>query len=314
MLALIVVVSHYAYLSGNTLGVPIDGPAVVGFFFLSGYWVNVLWDSKYSRTHSPLLTFYISRAWRIYPLAITATVITGIIKSASLSDIAWNAALFGLKLGNALDPPAWSLAIEVQFYAVAPFLFVALKSRSTIIGVVMIGAVCWLAFAANLTGTYLWTFILPFALGALYAEGKFSVSDRMAVASLVGFIVLGIVPAVLYLVDLMPVARYVAIALSAVLLPYIAASVLRRSGAFDLWLGNLAYPIYLIHWPMFLVTKEMQHPVIMAAVLTAGCSILFSLAIDRPLEALRRRFVASRRADDEVVSPPSRGRQSRTAA
>jgi hypothetical protein len=52
-LACIVVISHYAYLSGASLYAPIDGPAVVGFFFFSGYWVAQLWHTKYSRRSLP---------------------------------------------------------------------------------------------------------------------------------------------------------------------------------------------------------------------------------------------------------------------
>jgi peptidoglycan/LPS O-acetylase OafA/YrhL len=74
-LAAMVVAAHYL----PALGVPVsflfDAVPVYGFFFLSGYWVARLWDEKYSRCRQPLLTFYFSRAWRIYPLATASTLL-----------------------------------------------------------------------------------------------------------------------------------------------------------------------------------------------------------------------------------------------
>jgi hypothetical protein len=78
---------------------------------------------QYLKCEHSLLTFYISRVMRIYPLAIVATLLMGVITLTNWETVAWNAALFGLKLGAALNPPAWCLAIEVQFYLIAPLLF-----------------------------------------------------------------------------------------------------------------------------------------------------------------------------------------------
>ena len=52
--ASIVVVAHYSIFSGHHLPAPIDGVAVNGFFFLSGYWVTRLWDNTYSKLPSPI--------------------------------------------------------------------------------------------------------------------------------------------------------------------------------------------------------------------------------------------------------------------
>jgi len=70
LLALIVIAVHYSQLAKLPIRlVPLDAVSVYGFFFLSGFWVCRLWDQKYSQTRAPLLTFYVSRTLRIYPLA-----------------------------------------------------------------------------------------------------------------------------------------------------------------------------------------------------------------------------------------------------
>ena len=62
-------------LSGGFLSTPLDGVAVDVFFALSGYWIARLWDASYSTLPSPISTFYVSRAWRIFPLALIGSLV-----------------------------------------------------------------------------------------------------------------------------------------------------------------------------------------------------------------------------------------------
>jgi peptidoglycan/LPS O-acetylase OafA/YrhL len=304
LLACIVVVSHYGYLSGSPLYSPIDGPAVVGFFFFSGYWVALLWRTKYSRCRPMLATFYLSRALRIYPLAVLATLTMAVVTPTDLSSLVWNMALFGLQFGSALNPPAWSLGTEVQFYAVAPLLFILVRYRTAFLLLLILGACTWVAFALKWTGTFLPTFILPFVLGAHYAQGpRYNWVIRLAVPSLVAFVLLGVVPNIVRpAFSLDAISRFVVILLSSVSLPYIAASLAKKSDQADRMLGDLAYPVYLFHWPMYLIVAKIfpNQGLAMAVTLTAAVSIAVLWLVDRPIETWRRRLVSRRVVDAEA--------------
>jgi peptidoglycan/LPS O-acetylase OafA/YrhL len=301
-LALIVVVAHYAYLSGTPLYVPIDGPAVVGFFFFSGYWVARLWCTKYSRCRAKFATFYASRAIRIYPLAILATLAMRAVAPVDTTTLLWNIALLGLQLGSALNPPAWSLATELQFYAVAPLLLVLVSNMTALLLLLLFGAGAWIAFAFGYVGTYLPTFILPFVLGVCYAQSPSrALAVRLAPLSLAAFVLLGVVPNIVPpAISLNPVSRFVVIVLSIVSLPYIAASLTITSSRFDRELGNVAYPVFLFHWPMFLLAAKLlpDYQIAVAlALLTAICVVALWI-VDQPLERWRHKWVASRIFDD----------------
>jgi peptidoglycan/LPS O-acetylase OafA/YrhL len=72
-------------------------------------------------------------------------------------------------------------------------------------------------------------------------------------------------------------------------MPYIAASLGKRSGRFDKVAGDLAYPLYLLHWPMFIAAARIApgHIVPVAVVMTIAATLALSFAVDRPLEAWR---------------------------
>jgi peptidoglycan/LPS O-acetylase OafA/YrhL len=309
ILAMIVVVAHYAGFTGNHLHAPIDGVAVSGFFFLSGFWVTRLWDNSYSKLPSPISTFYISRAWRIYPLATIGTLAMVLVADTHVGPgtLLSNLGLIGLGLeSGALNPPEWSLAVEVQFYLVAPLLFVLLWSTKWTWPLLGLGGVCWLPHAFGLIDTSLPVFLVPFLLGALYARHPLpETAARFALAGLALFFVFGVLsnatPFTLRLGTTFQ--RFVILALSASILPYVALSVLRPSSKTDRVLGDLAFPVYIAHWPVYvLLSGVLTHWVLAAMAATMAVSILLWAFVDRPLEKRRRDFVASQRAKPAQVS------------
>jgi peptidoglycan/LPS O-acetylase OafA/YrhL len=299
-LASIVVLAHYTILSGGRLHTPIDGAAVVAFFFLSGYWVTKLWDKTYSTLRSPTLTFYISRAWRIYPLAIIGTLMMAAVASPTptMQTVVWNFALIGLKLGKSLNPPEWSLAIEVQFYLAAPFLFIALRQATVMWAVVGFGLLAWLAFAFSFAGTTLLVFVLHFALGIFYARTRRAADwmRRLAPISVGLFFFLGVLPnAFDPVVSGRTAERLAAVVLSISALPYVAACLTMPSSRIDRVLGDLAYPIYLTHWPAFVFAARAtpDYAIALGILVTCAGSVMLWALVDRPLERWRRSFVAT---------------------
>jgi peptidoglycan/LPS O-acetylase OafA/YrhL len=300
--AAIVVGAHYAQFSGHHLNAPIDGMAVNGFFVLSGYWVARLWDTTYSKLPSPIPTFYISRAWRIWPLATIGTLLMYALSQTPVGagTLLSNFALIGLGLeSGALNPPEWSLAVEVQFYLVAPLLFLLVRSPGWALGLLALGAACWVPHAFGLTDTSLPVFLVAFVLGTLYARHPLpETAARYALPGLLVFLVLGV------LANALPdiprntaLLRFYIAALTFAILPYIALSVAKTSSKLDRALGDLAFPVYVTHWPAFVVMSGlMPHWVLPAVLATAAASLLLWACVDRPLERARRSFVARQRA------------------
>lgn len=296
-----VVVAHYALLSGHRIPAPIDGVAVNGFFVLSGYWIAHLWDKTYSKLPVPIPTFYISRAWRIYPLAILGTLAMVPLVEFHVggSTMVPNLALVGLRMQRPiLNPPEWSLAVEMQFYLLAPLLLVLVRSARWLWALLAIGTIFWLRFAFEEVDSSLAVFLVFFLAGILYARHPMpQTAARFALGGLAVFLVFGLLVIVLppmgagttYL-------RFYILALTIAIIPYTALSVTKISSKTDRMLGDLAFPVYIAHWPVFVVVSGLvNHWVAPAMLATLVVSLLLWAFVDRPLERRRRAFVDRQR-------------------
>jgi peptidoglycan/LPS O-acetylase OafA/YrhL len=315
VLAALVVWSHFASLAGSPLYTPLEGISVCGFFFLSGYWVANLWEKRYARCRAPLFTFYTSRLVRIYPQVTLATLLMFVLVGASWHHLVWNLVLFGVQFGEAIDPPVWSLAVELQFYALAPLLFVVLRNRIVATAVLLAGMVFFVRFSLGLTGTYIYHFIVPFALGIIYSYSpRHALAVKLAPYSLLAIFAFAVATNLEIVRPLIPldyhsdeVRRLTVMFFHLISLPFVAASLSIRSGSVDRALGDLAYPVYLLHWPMFVLAGLMVSGTVvpLAILLTAVLSLAMFWFVDRPLEAWRHEFVARR-----VVNSGDAGSQS----
>ena len=217
-----------------------------------------------------------------------------------------NLALIGLRLDKgAINPPEWSLGIEAQFYLAAPLLFVLLRQTKWTWILIGIGSVCWLPHALGRLDTYLPVFLVTFVLGILYARNPVpQTAARFALAGLAFFLVFGV------LVNVFPplssgttYLRFYILALSIAILPYVALSVTKPSSKIDRVLGDLAFPVYIVHWPVFVVVSGLVSRWVVPAMLaTMLVSLLLWAFVDRPLERRRRAFVDRQRAAPALAS------------
>ncbi|MEI6376067.1 MAG: acyltransferase [bacterium] len=116
------------------VGVPI-------FFCISGFVISLpFWKYKIDEKPSFLLSAYFwRRFWKIYPPLLVSIVLFTpiyIFRSGDWSyikpAIEWlSGVAFFLPVNGKLNPVVWSLAVEVQFYIVIPFIFILLKQVST---------------------------------------------------------------------------------------------------------------------------------------------------------------------------------------
>ncbi len=272
----------------HTLPIEIGSAAVYIFFMLSGYWVFRMWENQYRFTLRPVVTFLISRVWRLLPMYYLATaVLIGVMSIGPKPGFPWQAGTswaalhFDISnlilLGYARLPPqlrvflpVWSLDIELQFYLVAPLIIAILTkpARSGIaVALYLLAGLGLLDFIVEYGGIRAQSGFLPmylvfFLIGMHIARTDWRPAPRLALGSAVAAaglfalcIALPQTRALLiagsfsgWLSDFNPDANLV---LAALMMPY-AAATLRQTGPLsrrvDRHLSNITYDVYLLHW------------------------------------------------------------------
>lgn len=326
-LALVVVIHHVTRLE-------IGKAPVLVFFALSGYWVQKVWEARYSACRRPWLTFIVSRWWRVAPVMILAAVLCVIAMvvtddpdlALAAADVPRQAFSSIFVLGYALMPvhpigPAWSLDIEMQFYLLAPLLIWGVqRTRSAVAlaasyGVYVVGA----GFYPKLV---LSSFIVPFVLGVVAARRQWTVDARVGAAGQG----LAIGAVVFACVSLWREALLGAngawwtqfnVLLALLVLPQALVSVQRRGGSRDQLCSDQSYIVYMLHWPAILLLRAFgpsdwlgwSMTLVGLALGTAVLCVVVHRWLDRPLNGARARWVAGRRRN--VPAPATKGDDSR---
>ena len=108
----------------------------------------------------------------------------------------------------------------------------------------------------------------------------------MTVASLLGYDKLGL-----------PRQSFVYLFAFAALLPYVFA--LTRSWKFDRFLADMSFPLYLVHWPVWLFIRDRvpvpwpEYPGIVPAVASVAAAALLVVFGEWPIERWRQARIAS---------------------
>ena len=324
ILAFIVVIHHSTPLRMGAL-------AVYLFFILSGYWISKMWDERYAVSRNPLLTFYVSRWWRLAPvfLLCTALGLLWTLGRGSLPPFRDGPFLWFLRqlpvagsggAGSVL-PPAWSLDVEMQFYLLAPALIWLLHRLSHPVAWVAGGALFVLPISHFWRGgsadvPVLIPFLPFFVGGLLIHRTQWQPSRTMgvwALAAVVMALAIGMtVPelrAGMWIVGRhssppMNGVMLLWVVIAALSLPVIARNVHRASALLDRTLGDIAYPLYLFHWmprECYYALGGPSRPAWQAVALLilnftcafGGAWMIYKM-VDRPLDRLRSRWVARR--------------------
>lgn len=316
VLAMIVFVHHY---SSFGLG----QYAVYVFFVLSGFWVRRMWAERYMFTRMPYLTFMVSRLWRLAPVMLLVSAITipllppiGIPWSRVFTDgpayvLGSTLLLFGYGL---LDyrpvGSAWSLDIEMQFYALVPLLALFVARFRWWFALAVGGGISVLSMVLTDALISL-TYVVFFLVGMVTAEHRWKPSPMLVGGSAAAVML------TLMLVTLSPWNGilwggadpgplfawnpWINTLLAFATIPLALHTVWRSSDSTDAMLGDLSYIVYLLHWIgmqwFFTFEGSFMERLPYAAVCFAGVP-LASLVIwrfyDRPLNRARARWVARR--------------------
>jgi peptidoglycan/LPS O-acetylase OafA/YrhL len=196
-------------------------------------------------------------------------------------------------------PQAWSLSMELMFYALAPFL-----ART---GWKWIAAICAASIGLRLAGAYLdvdyllWqgrffpTALFLFLLGML-AHKALPLAAKLPKA--VGWLTAAAVLAFIVLFPLLGWThvtwRWAVYAIFAITTPFVFNAF--KDVSWDRWIGDLSYPIYMtqllvIGW---VLTKEPPFGAWIAIGGTIALSVLLLLLVDHPIDRWRQKRARQR--------------------
>jgi peptidoglycan/LPS O-acetylase OafA/YrhL len=292
------------------------GIAVTGFFVISGYVIAYVLGRKYD-AHSwrGIGVFYLGRALRIYPLYLLVLAATWGALAASggapsmgglqvlnnLSLVPYGVlALFAdhnrfgpMQLSQSLlIGPAWTLALDLLLYLMAPFLLVRKRAAwsAWLLGLGYFAAFIvlgdprppvWFGYFYSSALPYLFAF----AAGALvfHYRGHFAPGKRARTVAAAALVVLTYFPLGLTSTAL---NQLLAVGAFAVL---VAGFAQHRPGRWDRFVGDLTYATYLLHVPLlsFAERAGASHPAGVALGLTYLLATLLLFSFEYPLDRLR---------------------------
>jgi len=206
-------------------------------------------------------------------------------------------------------PQAWSLDLEVCFYCLAPFI---VRRRSLVLAALGASLGVDLLLRAGVFGEHAMRNTLPaqlwlFCLGALAygAYAHLKGSRRLGRLPLAAFCAsLGLV--CLYRLLPGPIGAFLGVLLFAACVPLVFLHT--RENRRDRMLGELSYPIYLVHFLVFSLLEAWSGPLsagmkIAAVSLTLALSWGLYVSVGRPMDRLRHAMPEAPVAGGAVTPP-----------
>jgi peptidoglycan/LPS O-acetylase OafA/YrhL len=309
LLAISVALSHV----GITVFGLNPGPiAVVSFYLISGYVTAGLLDKQLVRP----VDYYSERALRLLPgywmaLGLAAVIWLAVPQPNNIYFLqripGWTDWLSNLVIvplnfymwsGQdhfTLIPPAWSLAAEFQFYALAPWILRLPRGNGFAIIIASLGI--WLVAQIGLLQSDWWGYRLLPGVLFMFLSGTFIYRAEKAVPIGIWIVAMIVfVAAKMSLVEIQPfnVETSVGLLLGIPMLMWLSQLPRRR---WDDFIGRLAYPMFLLHFPMMWAFEKFGYapaymvrtPQILAMLI--GCTLVASQALflltEAPLMRLR---------------------------
>ncbi|MEZ5556088.1 acyltransferase family protein [Haliea sp.] len=331
VLALLVVLQHLGE-------VPVVGKyAVFGFYILSGYLMTAIMHHNYGFSSQGIFRYAVNRGLRIYPVYWVACLFTlGLMflfgvstitdfhsamrYPSTFNEIVKNAFILFPDLSSArLSPPAWALTVELFFYALIGFGL----SRS--MNLVIVWFFCSVLYHVTASSPFFpWsdTYFsfaaasLPFSTGALiffqrHRFRAFVIRNQVSILATLSlcFILNS------FFVNFL-VWKNIGFYLSFVICSFLvlALSFVDLQGSakvIDKWVGDLSYPIYLMHFQVgflciaffqligFSADLSSPVPFLIAVIVTLAVSQVVVVALQSPIDRVRDLVRTAGRSTDD---------------
>ena len=302
-LAFIVLNHHMPFFAANTFssvfGLFGGKAAVVGFLLISGYSVSASFQARRDG-------FLYRRFLRIYPayfvIVALAIVLQHHVGAQQLNGlrvdpsdpvtVVGNLAMLQSYLVRRIDfdPPLWSLSIEFSFYLL--LLFIDRVPRWCVVAATLLSLVFFL-LPEELSGNHLYQlamkanmvrYLWPFLIGVLLF--RYSSVAGYALAGLVGSAALLVSP---WTYESLSWLTFAIVTIAT----YVSSRGWGKRSAFLEYLGDVSYPLYLLHFPLFIALFAILHVTsgwvyIMAAL---AASAVVTSAIEAPLRRVLVRAI-----------------------
>jgi peptidoglycan/LPS O-acetylase OafA/YrhL len=308
-LAVLAVITNHLFpklLPGGFLGVDI-------FFLLSGYLITsqLMELSLIDNSRRSLLVFYARRIRRILPSALLVIWVSvffayrylgPVVGNETLRDARWSTLFFAnshfnsLKVdyfGQGITSPLlqhyWSLAVEEQFYIVWPIVLLLIvrlfrtHSKKVLLTVIsVIGVISFLSIFMMekslvylATQTRIWELCLGVLLAIIGAKKSSRLLQRIALAFLLGSLLL------ISSSNQIPGLIVVPVLLATGLLLDISDPKIKLllSNRVMHYLGDLSFVLYLWHWPVIELHRQLSFTPLTAGDSVALFLITFVLAV-----------------------------------
>ncbi len=285
---------------------PRKGLAVQFFFMLSGFVISHAYDVPIKKGMA-VKEFFIRRIIRLYPLIIIGTILGASFFVCTLpyfrSDVkAFVSMIVSGMLVIPLDtpgqfplnPPEWSLFFElIAYVAFGTGILRAGSFRLILIAV--------FSFVTAAIASIVYPTEEPFHLRIFEASYSFSVGilicrgHRRGIFPSydMGFFILA-APLLLVCATPMYLGQFVHIFATVILFPLLiifgaSAREKRQTGRIEHFLGEISYPIYILHWPILLAAQSLffklvgaNGTVVIGCVSTVALSWIILATIDKP--------------------------------
>ena len=314
-LAVMLVVLYHAGLPGPAAGYL----GVDVFFVVSGFLITNLIRRELDGGSFSFGRFYYRRAKRLLPAAYAVLILVALAAPYFVSELelenfraqTFGAVTFTTNLvlwrqtdyfGGDADAKVllhfWSLAVEEQYYLLMPALLVFIPRRAwvpSIVGCLIASGLFYLyLMARDPTAAF---YLLParaweLALGSLGALLPPRVTEAR-VLSRCRPLALVVLLCVAFLPTGLPSPLTLLLACSATLMVILGGDPeARRSDGTNplwvgaIWIGNISYSLYLVHWPIFVFTRAawLDEPPVYAWIIALAFSIGLSWLLYRFLE------------------------------
>ncbi|RKR85044.1 peptidoglycan/LPS O-acetylase OafA/YrhL [Mucilaginibacter gracilis] len=319
------------------LGVLYNGTSAVMFFFvLSGFVISLPFVNAQKTLF--LTAFYVKRIFRIYPAFIFAILVSLLLKqfffvphgmiafsewiksfwtwnwdADSIAQTLKTLLLIGPDFDSKLiDPPVWSLVIEMKMSVILPFFIIITSRNSAILNVGLLVIITWLTYQYDS-----WVFSV-FYMGVVMAKYKDYLLSKISTWPVIGVIASLLLAVLLYNnnLELLPLDRHLIshpisvlsnylIAVGSCIIVIIVIAKQKLTRFFEhralTFLGDISYSFYLVHMPVLIAvssifsnrfTYSLGYIFVITLALSVTLAHLMFVFIEKPFQKMGAKLVA----------------------